>query len=346
MNSYQRVKMALERNGEPDRVPIIEFLVDPGVMKRACPEASDQGDFAERVGLDAVGCSTVFNKTLEHADGTYSDEWGVIYQAGPEVLAHPIKGPIQDRKDLEAYCPPDPDVSYRLGLLPELVRRFKGEKAILFHHRAAFMWSAYLTGLDNLLVKFLDEPDFAHTLLYMVYRVNEKIMRNAIRAGADIVVLGDDYASNIGPLMSPAVFDEFLLPYLTRAVRAIHDEGGLVIKHTDGNIWPLLDSIVNSGIDGLNPLEPVAGMDIGAVKRKYGDRVCLVGNIDCGKLLSEGSVEEVEHAVRECIRKASPGGGHIVSSSNSIHSSVKPENFLAMIKAVKKYGDYPLRETR
>jgi uroporphyrinogen decarboxylase len=128
-------------------------------------------------------------------------------------------------------------------------------------------------------------------------------------------------------------------------VDAIHEEGGKVVKHSDGNLWPILDMIVDTGIDGLNPMEPVAGMDIGQVKRKYGNRVCLVGNIDCSRLLSEGSVEEVEAAVRECIRKASPGGGHIISSSNSIHSSVKAENYLTMITATRKYGKYPIVAT-
>jgi uroporphyrinogen decarboxylase len=98
--------------------------------------------------------------------------------------------------------------------------------------------------------------------------------------------------------------------------------------------------IVDAGVDGVNPIEPAAGMDIGEVKQKYGHRVCLIGNIDCSCLLPEGSVEEVEAAVKECIRKAAPGGGYIISSSNSIHSSVKPENYLAMIQATRKYGRY------
>jgi uroporphyrinogen decarboxylase len=125
-------------------------------------------------------------------------------------------------------------------------------------------------------------------------------------------------------------------------VDAIHDEGAKVIKHSDGNLWPILDLIVDTGIDGLNPMEPIAGMDIGRVKRLYGNRVCLIGNVDCAYILSEASVEEVEAAVKECILKASPGGGHIISSSNAIHSSVKPENYRKMIEAARKHGRYPI----
>jgi uroporphyrinogen decarboxylase len=100
--------------------------------------------------------------------------------------------------------------------------------------------------------------------------------------------------------------------------------------------------IVDTGVDALNPIEPVAGMDIAEVKAQFGDRICLVGNIDCGELLSHGSVEQVELAVRKCIADAAPGGGFILSSSNSIHSSVNPKNFLAMIQTGRQYGTYPV----
>jgi len=100
--------------------------------------------------------------------------------------------------------------------------------------------------------------------------------------------------------------------------------------------------IVDTGVDGLNPMEPIAGMDIGKIKQRYGKRLCLIGNIDCAYILSEASTSEVEAAVKECILRASAGGGHIISSSNAIHSSVKPENYRTMIAATKKYGRYPL----
>ena len=141
-------------------------------------------------------------------------------------------------------------------------------------------------------------------------------------------------------MFSPEVFKKFILPRFTRIVDAIHEEGAFCIKHTDGNIYALLDMIVDAGVDAINPIEPAAGMDIRLVKERYGNKVCIIGNIDCGELLSHGTVEEVEQAVRDCIAAASPGGGHIITSSNSIHSSVNPENYLAMVRAVHKYGQY------
>jgi len=98
--------------------------------------------------------------------------------------------------------------------------------------------------------------------------------------------------------------------------------------------------MVSTGIDGIHPLDPEAGMNIKEVKDKYGDRVCVIGNIDTGKLLSESTPEEVDKAVRDTIMEVAPGGGYIIASANSIHSKVKPENYLAMLKATRLYGNY------
>ena len=103
------------------------------------------------------------------------------------------------------------------------------------------------------------------------------------------------------------------------------------------------EKCVEAGADGIHPIDPSAGMDIGEAKTKYGDRICLMGNIDCVRLLSWGSEEEVRETVRTCIRKAGKGGGLICMSSNSIHSGVKPANYSAMVKAIKEYGQYPLQ---
>ena len=341
MNSYERVMAALERR-EPDRVPILEFAINPAVYRKICPQAKSQTDFEELMDFDAVCAGYKYNRVRENADGSYVDEWGVLYGPSSEVQDHPIEGPIRSPEDLAGYVAPDPDAPHRIGVLPELARRFKKRRAIVFTQRAAFMHSVSLRGFDQLLMDFLLEPEFAHELLDKVLETNIRLARNAVRAGADVIVLADDYAGNKTTFFSPAVFRDFIRPRLEKIVEAIHEEGAKVIKHSDGNLWGILDSIVETGIDAINPIEPVAGMDIAEVKAKYGDRVAVVGNIDCAHVLSEGDVEEVRDAVRECIRGAALNGGHILSSSNSIHSAVKPENYRAMIEAAREFGRYPL----
>jgi uroporphyrinogen decarboxylase len=345
MTSRERVLTALRRR-QPDRVPVVEFVVDPKVARGAVPGCRDVADGLDRLDLDAVGCGARFDPVETRADGTWVDEWGVLYQSNAEVVAHPLRGPIATLDDLRAYQPPDPEAAHRLGDLPDLVRRYKGRRAIIFHQRAAFMWSAYLNGLDNLLANLVLEPQFCRALMGMVLEVNLAVARRAMRAGADVIVLGDDYAHNAGPLMSPALFRSFLLPPLKTMVQAIHEEGGLVIKHSDGNLYPILADIVASGADGLNPIEPVAGMDLTTTKRLVGDRMALVGNVDCARLLPLGTPAQVRQAVRQCILDAGQGGGYLLSSSNSIHSSVKPENFVAMVNAAQELGTYPLHGSR
>jgi len=340
MNSVERVVAALKRE-QPDRVPIIEAVIDLKVRQALFPGAIELGAFSEAIGLDAVATGLEFRRQSESPD-SFHDEWGVYYRGAIEALSHPVRGPIASREDLKGYRPPDPEAPWRLGVLPDLVERYKGRKAIVVHHRAAFMWSAYLTGLDNLLLYFATDPDFAHELMDLVLVANIAMVRRAIRAGAEIIFLGDDYAHNFAPMMSPAHFREFIFPRLRRMIDVIHEEGAMCVKHSDGCIWPILDMIVDAGTDAINPLEPVAGMDMTRAKAEYGERACLIGNIDCGDLLSHGTVEEVERSVRQCLADGAVGGGFILSSSNSIHSSVKPENYQAMVRAGSEFGEYPL----
>ncbi len=342
MNSRERVFAALKRQ-VPDRVPIVEFVVDEKVRRALFPETEDIGAFSDAIGLDSVSCGLEFRVTGTTDEGFY-DEWGVCYRQSPEALSHPLHGPVRTKDDVAAYQPPDPEAPWRLGAVPDTVRRYRGEKAVILHHRAAFMWSAYLSGLDRLLYAFAADPEFAHELMDKVLDANLAMVRRAVREGVDVVMLGDDYAHNFAPMMSPAHFREFIQPRLKRMIDLIHEEGALCIKHSDGNLWDILDQIVDAGPDAVNPIEPAAGMDVGEVKAKFGDRVAVVGNIDCGELLSNGTTADVTEAVRECIAKGAPGGGYMLSSSNSIHSSVKPENYRAMVEAGKKYGAYPLDE--
>jgi uroporphyrinogen decarboxylase len=100
--------------------------------------------------------------------------------------------------------------------------------------------------------------------------------------------------------------------------------------------------LISTGIDCLDPIDPGAGMDLAFIKEKYGKSICLKGNVDCAYLLTNGTVEETVEAVKNCIKTGGPGSGYIISSSNSIHSSVNPENLKAMIETIHSYRNYPL----
>jgi uroporphyrinogen decarboxylase len=114
-----------------------------------------------------------------------------------------------------------------------------------------------------------------------------------------------------------------------------------MIYHGDGNMWPFMEDIIEMGFEGFNPIQPQC-MDIAEVKRSFGDRICLVGNIDCRDLLCYGTEAEVERVVKETIDIAARGGGYMLHSSNSLHHDVRPENYVAMVRAGQKYGLYPV----
>jgi uroporphyrinogen decarboxylase len=358
MTGYERFMIALLRKGEPDRVPLWELIINEPTL--SAWGAKSLEEFVEMEDLDGI---TIFEdmklETLGTAEqkelvwrgrtiltGTRQvvrDEWGIIWGITDFGIPYPIDGPIKEPADLKTYTPPDPEAPHRLQSLREAVKKFKGRRAIVFLTHDGFEFPHYLRGgMENLLLDYYDNPRLAHELAEMVIDYKIRLMRRAIREGADAVVSGDDYANQHGTVMSPQHFRQFVLPYLKRSIDAAHDEGVPFIKHTDGNIWAILDDLVQAGIDALDPIEPAAGMDIGEVKAKYGDRIAVIGNVDCSFVLTRGTVEEVEEAVKETIAKASPGGGHILASSNSIHPAVKPENYKAMVEAARKFGRYPI----
>jgi len=159
--------------------------------------------------------------------------------------------------------------------------------------------------------------------------------------GVDAIGGGADWAYRSGPLFSPELFYKFIYPNLKKVTDRCHKHGIYYIKHTDGDVNKLLDMMVEAGVDAFMAIES-GPMDIAKVKREYGDKLTLVGNIDCAHTLVSGTPEDVEKEVKGAIKVAAPGGGYVLQSSNSIHIGVKYENFWAMINAAKKYGKYPI----
>lgn len=114
------------------------------------------------------------------------------------------------------------------------------------------------------------------------------------------------------------------------------------IFHSDGDFSAVFDDLAACGVKAIHPIEPQA-MDIETVKQQVGDQFCIFGNVDLDYTLTRGTPAEVDALVREKIKKLAPGGGYGVAASNSIPDYVKPENFRAMVAAVKKYGRYPIQ---
>ncbi len=338
MTSEERVLSVLQRQ-VPDRVPHFEWLVDRRVREALYPEITDYNEFAVKMGQDAVIVDPIFKKERV-GPRRWLSEWGYVSQETAEEHGIEVESPIKSMADFERYTPPDPHEPGRFSAIEAAVQKYKGNKAVIVHLNDVFSLPRYLMSMQDLLMAIVTQPELVRALVDMSVTVNLELAKEVVARGAKIVYTGDDYAYNKGPLMSPRHFREFFYPGLCRVMGGYKELGLYVIKHTDGNLWPILDMIINSGIDCLDPIDPQAGMDLGEVKAKYGNRVALKGNVDCAQLMTFGTPAEVVEATKEALRKGMPGGGYILSSSNSIHSSVKPENYVAMLETWREYGRY------
>ena len=148
-----------------------------------------------------------------------------------------------------------------------------------------------------------------------------------------------DYCFNDNPFLSPAMFDEFVTPYLSRLIAGYRNMGFYVIKHTDGNIMPILDSLVGASPHALHSLDPQGGVDIAQVKRRVGDRICLIGNVNCA-LLQTGSEEEVIESCRYAFRYGMPDGGYVFGTSNCIYTGMPLERYELMLDVWREEGNY------
>ena len=196
-------------------------------------------------------------------------------------------------------------------------------------------------GLENLLMDFALRPAFVKDLMKIGTEYYRELYRLAAAAGADLVLLGDDYSNKTGPMMSPRHFEELILPSDAAVVAAVKQAGLYCIKHTDGDIRRIMDQLVGTGIDCLGPLEPVPGMELEKILARYPGRIAVMGNVSID-LLSRGTADEVIAETRRLLATVSRIGPHILSSANTIAPGVKPENFLAMVETARQFGRYPI----
>jgi len=344
MNGLERVMTAL-RLQEPDRVPHFERIAMT-VREGILPGASEE-DIVEHLDLDGVRfidrTHSWSYEIMDEGKRIKRDQWGGLVRYTTEDNPVPMEPAIKSERDLDVYKLPDADEEWRYEHLRRLVKRFKGERAIVVG-----VTDIFALGREN----FLGDVNYFRTMVKnpgFIDRVNEvlldyqlRYMHNCADLGVDIFWVNGDWAMTERPMVSRGFTERFLAPPLKKLVDYAHSRGVPVIKHTDGNIWPIYDTIIDAGADGLHPIDPMAGMDIGEAKAKFGDKVCLCGNVSCAFSLVSGTEEEVRQETREVIRKAGKGGGLICMSSNSIHSGVNPRNYVAMVRAIREFGKYPL----
>ena len=239
------------------------------------------------------------------------------------------------------FLHPNPGSEEEVFRLIDTVREISGDRYFLMLHGDATYSVPGGDGMVEFAYRLADEPDKMKAQAdAMVDGTLERAARLRDHGGLDGFALCADYCFNTGPFLSPAQFGEFVAPYLARLIAGYRDMGFYTIKHTDGNIMPILGQLVEANPHALHSLDPQGGVDIAEVKEKYGDRVCLIGNVNCG-LLDTGTEEEVEESARYALRHGMPGGGYIFSTSNCVYTGMRLSRYEHMLKVWRTEGNYP-----
>jgi len=225
--------------------------------------------------------------------------------------------------------------------LIDLIREKTGDRYFLMFHGDATFSIPNGKDLEAFSYRLADEPEKLHAEatanIEWALRRAEQLHAHG---GLDGFALCADYCFNQGPFLSPAQFSEFVTPYLARLTKAYRDMNFYVIKHTDGNIMPIIDQLLQTEPHALHSLDPQGGIDIAEVKRLYGKQVCLIGNVHCG-MLDTGTPEQAREAARYALRHGMPGGGYIFSTSNCIYTGMPLSQYEVMLDVWRKEGNYP-----
>jgi uroporphyrinogen decarboxylase len=352
MNSKERTLAAL-RCEQPDQVPITELSIDEpvlstlGDMLGVTPQSSDDQlretdllcGIAEQLGLDWV-MTWPRSGQKPISETHFEEKFGCVYQTSEHGWPVIEDGPVNGSEDLKGFSMASMLTSEDLVDLEYLVDRVGEGRLCGVYLTSPFKLSWLLRGgMIHILRDYVTSPDFVHEMARISTDYNLALIEKSAKIGVEAVVIEGDLAGEQTTLISPNHYRQFIKPYQKEIVDLAHEKGLKIVKHSDGNMWPILDDHIEIGFDGFSPIQPDC-MDIAEVKAHVKGNCCLVGNIDCRHLLCEGSEEEVEEAVRGTIEIAAPGGGYIICSSNSVHPGVKAENYIAMVQAAKKYGQY------
>lgn len=234
----------------------------------------------------------------------------------------------------------NPDSVEETMRLVDIIREKTADRYFLMRHGDATYSMPDGEHMMEFSMRLRDEPGKlkadAQAMVDEALRQAEQYQRHG---GLDGFALCSDYCFNTGPFLSPRMFSEFITPYLAQVIQGYREMGFYAIKHTDGNIMPVIDQLVQANPHALHSLDPQGGVDIAKVKRLYGDRLCLIGNVNCG-LLDTGTDDEAGQSVRYALQNGMPGGGYIFSTSNCVYTGMQLKRYEMMLDIWRREGNY------
>ncbi len=354
---FFRMRKALLSEGEPDFVPLFDGVdrdIKSAFLGTAVTDLKGDIEFAVAAGYDfihiMVGLRTLigwggrgqrtkisvekplFRSTRAHYS-RLSD------QEDERNWAEEGKGAISTIDEFERFpWPAINDFDYSSFEVAKTLLPPKMKVIVTIDGVYATTWK--LMGGETFYLSLVENPELVSLVFERVGYIQYECAKKAISfdcVGAFRV--NDDIAYNQGLQIAPKYLRKYFFPWVRRVGEIIRQRDLPYIYHSDGNIYEVMDDIIEAGFNALHPIQPV--MDIRYLKRKFGDRLCLVGNIDMD-ILARGTPEEVEELVKRNLRDIAPGGGYIVGASNSIPEYIPLQNYNAMRETTLRYGRYPI----
>ena len=348
MTSRERVLTAFEFK-RPDRIPRFDsFWELPEKWARRLGPLDRLRDIS--IWTPEEGAFPTRAKVLKEEKGwTYAvDSWGqTVREKKGTYFAETLEVPVPPGTDpdLVRFDPPDLDERYlkaetREQTLAKLLLD-KMEYCVFGKTGGPYLRTTLVRGEAQFLLDIAADRSLARALAdktadHLIGICREQIRRWSLQDTG--VWIYDDMAYNAGPMFSPASFEKVFLPAYRRMVKEYKAAGAkYVLLHSDGNIMPILDMLVDAGIDGLNPLEKRAGMDAVAIRSRY-PRLILTGGMCNTDTLINGPLERIEREAREIIDLGRNGG--VVIGTHSISPEIPIEHFECYDRTCRTYGDF------
>jgi uroporphyrinogen decarboxylase len=298
---------------QSDRIPRFEIWIDALLDELGQKDAA--GAYVN-LGQDAVMMPSQMPPN-SNAWQTGIDEWGRIWKNGMYTT-----GAIDTEVDLDQYTPPlvYAEQFFDRHHVQSVKTRYPDHCLIFGTHIGPFTMSYLAMGFERFFLRLIENPAFAHKLLSARTQWAIALFQQAVRLGAEVIIVGDDAAHNDGPMISPQMWREFVLPYHRQIVDTLDVP---VIWHSDGNVVSLLSMAIEAGFVGFHGLEPAAGVNLIQVKQEFGRDLVLIGNIDV-RVLCNSNLSIVRNEVDRCLAQGSPDGGFMLATCNSIFAGMNP----------------------
>ena len=354
MNAKERVMTALDHQ-RPDRVPMFdsfwtEFTAkwreDLGLAQDATPGEHYEIEIRIAVADESPWPSDAMNIGKENGYTISRDSWGRIIRTGAGAkFFEELEVPVKDKSELDSLVFESPYEDFRYEEFLQNVENWRERYCVFCKTGGPYLRTMNLRGIEQFLMDIREDPEFVRDLVDRVTTHLIDIGLEELRRGGlndTGLWIYDDIGYNGGLMMSPESYEDLFYPAMKRMCDAFKGAGcRKVLFHGDGDIREALDMLIDAGVDGINPVEPRAGMDVAALKKQYGDRLSYVGGLCNSLVLPTGTQKEIRHAVMHALEAGVDGG--LVLGAHSIGPDIPPESYDYEVKVIREHGTYPLK---